>query len=89
MRRLFQEFGQADATVARRYGGTGLGLALSRRPCRSMGGGGGVLISVGQGSVCTIGLPAETTEAPPESPKASVDDGGQRAQPPRVSREGA
>ena len=31
MSRLFQDFSQADPFTARRYGGTGLGLALSRR----------------------------------------------------------
>ena len=36
--RLFQAFTQAEPSTARRFGGTGLGLALSRRFCRMMGG---------------------------------------------------
>ena len=36
--RLFEAFTQADASTTRRYGGTGLGLALSRQLCRMMGG---------------------------------------------------
>ncbi len=39
MEYLFQDVVCSDATTARRYGGTGLGLALSRRLCRMMGGG--------------------------------------------------
>ena len=35
---LFKAFAQADVTVARRYGGTGLGLTISRELCRLMGG---------------------------------------------------
>jgi adenylate cyclase len=35
--KLFQEFTQADSLTARRYGGTGLGLALSRKVARMMG----------------------------------------------------
>src|SRR5262249_33299116 len=36
--KLFEAFSQADAATTRKYGGTGLGLALSRRLCRMMGG---------------------------------------------------
>src|SRR3546814_11795658 len=36
--KLFQSFSQAETTTANRYGGTGLGLALPRRFCSSMGG---------------------------------------------------
>src|SRR4029450_2040669 len=35
--KLFQDFTQADSLTARRYGGTGLGLALSRKLARMMG----------------------------------------------------
>ena len=34
--KLFQEFSQADSLTARRYGGTGLGLALARKLARKM-----------------------------------------------------
>src|SRR5262249_29593425 len=49
--KLFQEFTQADSLTARRYGGTGLGLALSRKLARMMGGDVTVTSEPGKGSV--------------------------------------
>jgi len=59
--RLFQEFTQADASTTRRYGGTGLGLALSRRLCRLMGGDVSVTSEAGRGSTFVVRLPADVT----------------------------
>jgi signal transduction histidine kinase len=63
--KLFEEFTQADATTAQRFGGTGLGLALSRKLARMMGGDVTVESEPGRGSVFTVRLPGgEYTSAP-------------------------
>ena len=58
--KLFQDFAQADSLTARRYGGTGLGLALSRKLARMMGGDVTVASEPGQGSVFTVRMPARS-----------------------------
>jgi len=55
--KLFEEFSQADATTAQKFGGTGLGLALSRKLARMMGGDVTVTSEPGKGSVFTVRLP--------------------------------
>jgi signal transduction histidine kinase len=54
---LFQDFTQADSLTSRHYGGTGLGLALSRKLARMMGGDVIVTSEPGKGSVFTVRLP--------------------------------
>jgi signal transduction histidine kinase len=55
--KLFQDFTQADSLTSRRYGGTGLGLALSRKLARMMGGDVTVTSEAGKGSMFTVRLP--------------------------------
>jgi signal transduction histidine kinase len=49
----------ANSLTARRYGGTGLGLALSRKLARMMGGDVTVASEPGKGSVFTVRLPGQ------------------------------
>ena len=59
--KLFQNFSQATASISSRYGGTGLGLALSQKLCRMLGGQITVESELGRGSCFTVRIPATPT----------------------------
>jgi adenylate cyclase len=63
MSRLFQAFTQADSSTTRNFGGTGLGLTITRHFCAMLGGSIEVESKFGQGSTFTILLPDRATKA--------------------------
>ena len=72
--RLFQEFEQADASTTRRYGGTGLGLVISRRLAELMGGRVGVDSALGQGSRFWLEVPVQKVAEPDTLPTSQAGE---------------
>jgi PAS domain S-box-containing protein len=62
MEKLFQPFTQADVSTTRKYGGTGLGLTITRRFIEMMGGHISVASEYGQGSTFTVYMPSCPSE---------------------------
>jgi len=88
--KLFQTFSQADTSTTRKFGGSGLGLALTRRFCQLMGGDVTVNSVPGESSTFTIKVPAvvrdqevpqdeQVPEAAAETPVAAAQGGGATA----------
>jgi PAS domain S-box-containing protein len=70
--KLFEAFSQAEASTTRRFGGTGLGLTITRRFCEMMGGRIDVESEPGRGSTFTIRIPAIVGAEP--GPEAGAAD---------------
>jgi len=69
MERLFHTFTQADSSTTRKFGGTGLGLIITRHFCRMMGGDIAVESEYGKGSLFTIRLPVDSAAGQIEQEK--------------------
>jgi CheY-like chemotaxis protein len=73
---LFEPFVQADTTTTRKYGGTGLGLALTKRLVEAMGGQVGAHSELGRGSLfwftVRMGRTAQTPDAMPGALEADA-----------------
>lgn len=57
MQRLFEAYQQADSSITKKYGGTGLGLMLTQRICQMLGGDISVDSILGRGTTFTVLLP--------------------------------
>ncbi|WP_144141893.1 response regulator [Paraburkholderia sp. BCC1884] len=69
---IFEAFQQADGSTSRQYGGSGLGLSISREFSRLLGGRITVASEVGKGSVFTLWLPLDGEAALANSPGAQA-----------------
>ena len=75
---IFERFKQADSSVSRKYGGTGLGLPISLRLARLMGGDIMVESKPAEGSLFTLVLPLHLAEAAPlqdSEPEVEIEAG--------------
>lgn len=71
--KLFRPFSQVDASISRRYGGTGLGLTICKEIIDRFGGRVGVDSELGRGSTFWFELPVEATSVRPQETTAPAN----------------
>ncbi len=71
--RLFRPFEQASALIFQKYGGSGLGLSITKNLTTLMNGSIDVVTAPGQGTTFTLRLPFQRLEAEPDSGNASAN----------------
>ena len=69
---IFRSFEQLDGSATRKYGGAGLGLAVTRQLVELHGGGIAVESEPGQGSIFSFTLPIAARQAPPDLKEKNV-----------------
>ncbi len=82
MSRLFQAFTQADASTTRNFGGTGLGLTITKHFCVMLGGSIDVTSEPGKGSTFIIELPADSGKAAAAEAAVTAQQPAESAEPP-------
>lgn len=87
MERIFKPFCQADGSTTRRYGGTGLGLTLTRRFCELLGGEVAVDSELGLGTSFVVQIPAQAP-ASEDDRAAERDTDAPLAPGPRLAANG-
>lgn len=81
MESMFDAFQQADSSISRRYGGTGLGLPIARTLAERMGGTLGAQSTEGAGSLFTLEIPMSVLPAEPAAPNPTspaINGNGER-----------
>ena len=72
--RLFEDFAQADSSITRRFGGTGLGMSIVQQLVHLMGGEIDVDSTPAKGTTITVTLPLEMAAPQPEAPEDAAAD---------------
>lgn len=77
--KLFEAYIQADASISKRFGGTGMGLAITRKLCALLGGEIRVTSKVGQGTSFIVDIPAQLERDVSQENSEPTDDVAQAA----------